>query len=112
MMKLTTAGVLAAVVALGVGGAAKAGDYHHGHGYKKVVCYETVTCYETRQECYEVCVTRYDHCGKPYHAYVTKHRDVQVPVTKQVAVTKWVKVPAYGHAGHHGGGYYWVQSAQ
>src|SRR5882672_5616539 len=90
-------GVLAmvAVVTLGVG-VTKAGDTYctPQYVYVKVVSYENVTVYETRSEAYQVCVTKYDHCGNPYSVYETRYREVKVPVTKQVAVTKYVKVVA------------------
>jgi hypothetical protein len=86
---------LVAVVGLGVG-VTKAGDTYcpPQYVYVKVVSYENVTVYETRSEAYTVCVTKYDHCGYPYSVYETRYRDVKYPVTKQVAVTKYVKVPA------------------
>ena len=48
--------------------------------YKKVI---VTVCH---QEPYQVCVTKYDHCGTPYHVYLTKYRTVEVPVVK------WVKI--------------------
>jgi hypothetical protein len=51
--------------------------------------YETVTCYETRQVPYAVCVTRYDECGRAYHVNVTRYRCVRVPVTRQVPVCNY-----------------------
>jgi hypothetical protein len=89
---------VAAMVLVGAlsGAAAKASDPYcqPTYTYQKVVCYKTVTCYETRNELYQVCVTKYDHCGNPYQAYETRYRAIQVPVYKQVAYTKYVKVPA------------------
>jgi hypothetical protein len=78
---------------------ARASDPYCPPGYvlKKVVCYENVVSYETRSEAYQVCVTKYDHCYQPYHVYETRYRDVQVPFKKQVAVVKYVKVPAYNY---------------
>ncbi|MCE9533125.1 MAG: hypothetical protein K8T89_18660 [Planctomycetes bacterium] len=60
--------------------------------YVKQVCYKTVTEYVVQQETYVKKVVCYDHCGKPYAKEVTCTRDVQVPVQKQVAYVKWVKV--------------------
>ncbi len=60
--------------------------------WKEATGYKTVTCYETRCETYQVCVTKYDHCGNPYNVYQNRTREVQVPVTKQVPYTKYVKV--------------------
>jgi hypothetical protein len=31
-------------------------------------------------------VTRYDHCGRPYHVYKTVYRTVRVPVQRVVFV--------------------------
>jgi hypothetical protein len=93
--------IVAGVVALTLGGAATttahASEPYCPPGYvlKKVVSYQTVVAYETRVESYTVCVTKYDHCYKPYHVYEKRYRDVQVPVKKQVAVAKYVKVPVY-----------------
>ena len=66
---------------LALTGAATAGDYCPPK-YKYVTCYETVTCWEVRKEAYTKCVTKYDHCGKPYQATVTCYRDVKVPVIR------------------------------
>lgn len=60
--------------------------------YKTVVCYEKVTEYETRQVSYTRTITCYDECGRPYTVVKTCYRDVRVPVTRLVAVTKQVKV--------------------
>jgi hypothetical protein len=85
---LVTAGALC-------GGAAMASEPYCPPTYvtKRVVCYETVTVYETHREAYQVCVTRYDSCGAPYHVYKTCYRDVRTPVQKQIAVTQYVNVP-------------------
>jgi hypothetical protein len=48
--------------------------------------YKPVVCYEAREVPYTVCVTRYDHCGRPYHVEVTRYRTVTVRVTKLVKV--------------------------
>jgi hypothetical protein len=45
-----------------------------------------VTLYETRQQPYQVCVTKYDYCGRPYHVYETAYKTVHVPVKKLVRV--------------------------
>lgn len=60
--------------------------------WKQVVTYQWVTTYEIRQEAYEKTFTLYDECYRPYTVTRTLYRDVKVPVKKQVAVTKWVKV--------------------
>jgi hypothetical protein len=85
--------VAAGVVGLGLacGGTAQASSYDCAPVYKKVVCYQTVTTYETRCEPYKVCVVRYDHCGNAYSVTETRYREVKVPVQKQVAVVKYVK---------------------
>ncbi len=98
MLQFTKRILVAAVATLAlIGGSAQASDPYCPPAYviKKVTCYETVTCYATRCVTYKVCVTKYDHCGYPYHVYETRYREVEVPVQKQVAVTKYVKVPAY-----------------
>ncbi len=60
--------------------------------WKKVVCYETVVCYENQTETYCKLCTVYDECGKPYTVRKTFTRTVRVPVEKTVAVVKYVKV--------------------
>jgi hypothetical protein len=76
---------------------ARASDPYCPPGYvlKKVTSYETVVSYETRTEAYKVCVTKYDYYGQPYQTYEVRYRTVQVPVKKQVAVVKYVRVPVY-----------------
>jgi hypothetical protein len=95
--RLVSLAVVALVLAGASASTAHASDPYCPPGYvlKKVTCYETVVCYETHTEAYKVCVTKYDHCYQPYHVYETRYRDVQVPVKKQVAVVKYVKVPVY-----------------
>ncbi len=63
-----------------------------------VCCCKTVTCYEkvTEYECRTVCVPTklccYDECGRPYVVIKNVYEQVQVPVTRLVAVTNRVKV--------------------
>lgn len=78
----------AVAVAAGLGGAAAASDCPAG--YVRVVTYRTVTCVEEVEVPYQRAVTRYDHCGKPYTAYVTAYRTVEVTVTKRVPVVRYV----------------------
>jgi hypothetical protein len=58
----------------------------------KADCYQPayvdvwVTVYERQLTSYPVCVTKYDHCGKPYHVYETRYKVVEVPVRKLVRV--------------------------
>jgi hypothetical protein len=91
--------VMAVVVAAGLwsGGTAMASDLYSppGYVYKPVVVYVTVNSYETRSQAYQVSVVKYDSYGRPYYAYVTYYRTIQVPVQRVVAVTKYVVVPAY-----------------
>jgi hypothetical protein len=91
--------VLAALaVMLTLGGAARASDPYYSqptYVYKKVISYETQTCYETRSEAYQYCVIKYDYCGCPYKTYETRYREYQVPVYKQVAIVKYIRVPVY-----------------
>lgn len=74
--------VLAVAMTLSVaaagGQAAQAGDC--GFYYQRVVTY---VCERVP---YEVCLTKYDHCGQPYHVYVTRYRTVETPVVKLVKV--------------------------
>jgi hypothetical protein len=58
--------------------------------WKTIVVYENVTTYETRQVPYVRDVVHYDECGRPYTVQQTCYRNVQVPVTRSVAVTKRV----------------------
>jgi hypothetical protein len=88
---LTLVKNLAVVVAgLAASGAATAGEY--GPQYKKVTVYQTVTYTKTVEVPYQKAVTKYDHCGKPYNVTVTCYRNVEITATKQVPVTKYVKV--------------------
>ena len=83
----------AVVIAVGLSGAvASASDYA---GYKKVVTYQTVTTYVLKPVPYEKAVTKYDYCGKPYTVIVICYKTVEVPVTKTIAVVKYVKVCDY-----------------
>jgi hypothetical protein len=54
--------------------------------YRWITEYRQVTCYENREVAYNVCVTRYDHCGNPVQVYETRYRTVRVPVTTTVPV--------------------------
>jgi hypothetical protein len=79
--------VLSGVLALGLLGAlgASAPAAHAGHCQPAYVDV-WVTLYETRLQSYQVCATKYDHCGRPYHVYQTAYKTVQVPVKKLVRV--------------------------
>jgi hypothetical protein len=59
--------------------------------YKTVVCYRQVTAYESQRLAYTRTVTCYDECGRPYTVSRVYYRDVQVPVTRTVAVTHRVR---------------------
>lgn len=48
--------------------------------------YKKVVCYENQKVPYTVCVTRYDHCGRPYQVEVVRYRTVTVRVVKLVKV--------------------------
>jgi hypothetical protein len=91
--------LMALALILTLGGAAKASDpycyYQPTYVYKKVVSYETQTYYETRTEAYQYAVIKYDYCGCPYKTYETRYREYQVPVYKQVAHVKYIKVSVY-----------------
>jgi hypothetical protein len=73
-------------------GAARANDATYCYTYKTVVCHEKLTTYETRYEPYTQKTVCYDECGRAYTVLKTYYREVRVPVTKVVAVTKRVKV--------------------
>jgi len=81
-------GLMAVVVVAWLGGVAAASDCPAG--YVRVVTYRTVTCVEQVEVPYQRAVTRYDHCGKPYTATVTAYRTVEVTVTRQVPVVRYV----------------------
>ncbi|MFM7058602.1 MAG: hypothetical protein ACKO2P_16935 [Planctomycetota bacterium] len=70
---------LAAVLSASGASAAMGGD-HRVCGYRTI----TVCEYVRKPVC--VTVTRYDHCGRPYHVEVTEYRTVKVYVTKRVPV--------------------------
>lgn len=93
--KLVASAAVVSALALGAS-AAQAGD-DHCYVWKKVICYKTVCEYVTKCEPYTVCVTKYDHCGYPYTVHETRYKEYKVPVKKEVAYTKWVKVPAYDY---------------
>jgi hypothetical protein len=82
------------VLALGLvpvmGGAAGAGEPTQCCQYKYVTTCKYVTTYETRLEPYTRLVTLYDTCGCAYTVTRTSYREVEVPVTKKVAVTERV----------------------
>jgi hypothetical protein len=84
--------VAAAVVAIATTGSVSASDYANKPGYKAVTVWVTQYVDVVKSVPYEKTITKYDHCGKPYHVTVTAYRDVTVQVAKKVAVTKWVKV--------------------
>ena len=48
--------------------------------------WKNVTVYVTVEKPYTDYVVRYDHCGKPYAAKVTRYKSVRVPVQKRVKV--------------------------
>src|SRR5262249_40468162 len=60
-------------------------DYKYVTDYRVETRYKTVTDYKIERQAYTVCVTEYDHCGKPYEVKKTCYRDVKVPCTRQVA---------------------------
>jgi hypothetical protein len=86
----TAVAVMAATMLFGLSGSASAGEYDVT--FQKVVTWKTVTTYETRDVLYQKAVTRYDHCGNPYTAYVPCTRTVTVSVTTTVPVVTYVKV--------------------
>jgi hypothetical protein len=61
-----------------------------GFALDYVTTYKYVTTYETRLEPYTRLVTLYDTCGCAYTVTRTSYREVEVPVTKKVAVTERV----------------------
>ena len=81
--------ILSALFALALATPSMADDCYT---WKKVVCHETVVCYENRCETYCKLCTVYDECGKPYTVRKTFIRTIRVPVEKTVAVVKYVKV--------------------
>jgi len=94
MVRFTQWLIATAVVFSTMIGAVQASDCYCPPTYvvKKVTVYETVICHETQCVAYKVCVTRYDRCGRPYSVQETRYREVQVPVKKVVASTRYVKV--------------------
>ena len=80
--------VAAVAVVLGLGGAVGAADCPAG--YVRVVTYRTVTCVEEVEVPYQRAVTRYDHRGKAYTAYVPAYRTVQVTVAKKIPLVRCV----------------------
>ena len=80
----------AMVVTAGLAGTASATE--HRPGYKAVTVYETVYVDVVKSVPYEKTITKYDHCGKPYHVTITCYKDVTVQVAKKITVTKWVKI--------------------
>lgn len=60
--------------------------------YRWVTEYKHVTCYETRTVAYTKYCTRYDECNRPYQVAQVCYREVQVPVTRTVAVRRKVLV--------------------
>jgi hypothetical protein len=81
LRKVTLAGLFAAACWAGSSNMAMATDYPPA-GYR----YEYVIRYETQRVAYTAYETRYDHCGNPYQAEVTRYRTVQVPVRVRVLV--------------------------
>ncbi|QVL34007.1 hypothetical protein KIH39_08905 [Telmatocola sphagniphila] len=94
VLKLSCAAAVC-VLGLSVGNSAKADECGCGYVMKKITICEPVVCYETRQVPYQACITQYDHCGKAYETHVTRYREVQIKVTKERHVTKYVKVPTH-----------------
>lgn len=93
MSKSLSCSLAALLLALGLGGQFLHADTCQPAAvWKRVTTYECVVTHETRREPYQQVVTKYDACGRPYTVVVTCSRDVQVPVKKVVAVTRWVKV--------------------
>jgi hypothetical protein len=78
--------VLSCVLALGVIGGFGAVTNSAQADHCPTYTYKWVVTYEARLQPYQACVTKYDHCGKPYHVYVTRYRVLQVPVKKLVRV--------------------------
>jgi hypothetical protein len=76
-------------LALGAAGAASACD--DCPVYKKVVCYQTVVSTEVQKVPYLKEVVQYDDCGKPYCSYEVCYKQVEVAVTRQVPVVRYVK---------------------
>lgn len=85
--------LLAGLVTVVLSGAAFAGQGFgqggygqcHDSNYCQPQCsYKWITTYECRTVPYQVCIVKYDHCGNPYKVYVTKYREIQVPVRKLV----------------------------
>ena len=79
---------LAVVAGCGAAGTASACE----PVYQKVVCFQTVICYETKKVPYLRALTAYDHCGKPYPTYEVCYKEVKVAVTRKVPVVKYVLV--------------------
>lgn len=92
MARFTIPVVAALVFGLAGVGAEQATACDCTPAYKKVIVYRTVTCTETKVVPYQKAVVRYDHCGCPYTVYETCYRTVEVTVTKQVPVVKYVPV--------------------
>ncbi len=94
MFRFTQWLIPAALVLSTMIGSVQASDCYCPPTYviKKVIVYETVICCETQCVAYKVCVTRYDRCGNPYPVQETRYREVQVPVKKVVARTRYVMV--------------------
>lgn len=90
MTKLLLAVVLGTMGLVGVPAAVQASE--PCYTYKLVTCYETVTEWVCKEVPCTKTVVKYDHCGKPYCVNVTYTKVIEVPVTKTIAVTKWVKV--------------------
>jgi hypothetical protein len=90
MFRFLNTFVAVVVAALALAGPVTAGDC--GPTYKKVVCYEFVTCTDVVEVPYQKTVTKYDHCGKPYTVTVTGYKEVEITYTKKVPVVKYVKV--------------------
>lgn len=77
LRKLLLAGVLGVAGWAASASGAKACDV-------ELCYYHRVTYYVTQEVPVQVCVTRYDYCGRPYQTYQTVYRTVEVPVTRWV----------------------------
>lgn len=48
--------------------------------------YKTIVEYKCIQKPVVKCITKYDHCGKPYEVKVVDYVTVKIPVYKQIKV--------------------------
>ena len=75
--------------------ASKYSDYQPSYGvsyspepecHRPSYYWKEVTVYETREVPEVRCITKYDHCGKPYEVKVVVYRTIRVPVVKRIKV--------------------------